>query len=113
MVPATLVGTMPSDQGSGRDDRERAKEARREANARRRAALEVDPRFQAMKQARKDQLRAAYAKAKERRKAIAAELKQQRRERRASERAERDAALMKLIHPATGGEKRGARWPHS
>jgi hypothetical protein len=52
---------MPFDRTGDRESRERAKQARREENARRRAALEADPRFQAMKKARQDQRHSANA----------------------------------------------------
>jgi len=81
--------------------RARMKEKRRTLAAQRRAQLAADPRVQAMKQALKERQRAAYAKAKERRKALAAEQKQRRRDRALSVLSERDAALRKLLHPAT------------
>jgi hypothetical protein len=92
---------MSFDRTSDAGPRERIKQERREEKAKHRAALAADPRVQAMKKALKERQRAAYAKAKERRKAIAAEQKQQLRERKATDRAKRDAALMKLVHLAT------------
>jgi len=85
--------------------REHSKQVFREKKAQRKATLEADPRYQAAKEARKERMRAAYAQLKERRRALATERKKQRKEKKAAERAERDAALMKLVRPAADRER--------
>ena len=88
--------------GSNSDTlRERLKDKRREWQANRKAALAKDPRVQVMRQMHKDRVRAAYEKAKIYRKGIAAKQKERRRERKADQRAEQDAALREKVHPAT------------
>jgi hypothetical protein len=74
--------------------RELMKEKSRVFQAERRAAIGADPRVRAIKSALKD-------KAKARRREIILERKQQRQARVAEERAQRDAALPKLVRPAT------------
>jgi len=96
---------MPFDKKRELEWRERLKKMRREKQAKRRAALAGDPRVKAMKLALKERLHAGYEREKERRKAIAAEQKRRRHERKTAARSERDAALKKLTHPATDDER--------
>jgi hypothetical protein len=81
--------------------RERARELRREAYRKAKAARDKDPTYLAMKQAAKEQRREAYRAAKERYKASVAEEKAraeaERSEKKAEERAAFDRALMTLV----------------
>jgi hypothetical protein len=81
--------------------RERLKEKRREWQAKRRVALANDPRVQAMKLVLKARQRAAYEKAKVRRRVFVAKLKASRRERKAEQPTQSDAALTPGLRPAT------------
>ncbi|HEX3595308.1 MAG TPA: hypothetical protein VHU80_09410 [Polyangiaceae bacterium] len=81
--------------------RERAKEIRREAYQKAKAARAKDPRYQAMKEAAKVQRREAYKAAKERHKAARAEEKTradiEREVQQTEKRAVFDRALMELV----------------
>ncbi len=92
---------MPFNKSRDLEWRERMKQKRREQQAQRRKARAADPRVQAMKQVIKERRRAAYEKAEARRKALAEAQKQSRRARKAEQRAERDAALLQQLRPAT------------
>ena len=94
--------------GASATQRERARELRREAYRRAKAARDDDPRYLAMKQAAKEQRRAAYRAAKERHAAALAEERArgeiERSGRAAEQRAAFDRALMQLV-------RRGAKPP--
>jgi hypothetical protein len=81
--------------------RERIAEQRRALVAARRAQLAADPRVQAMKRALKERRHAAYEQQKKWRKNRVQQQKQQQHERALDERAQRDAALAKMVRPAT------------
>jgi hypothetical protein len=87
--------------------RELARQHRKIAYQRAKAARAADPRYIAMKEAAKQRRREAYKQAKERRKLAAGKVKQeskvQKEEHRTEERATLDAELMKLLRFATKG----------
>lgn len=76
---------------------------RKQAYEREKARRAKDPTFIAMKEAAKEQRRAAYRRMKEQRKAAREDLKEKESAKRAEERALADAELMKLMRCATKG----------
>ncbi len=87
--------------GARASQRERARELRREAYRKAKAARDKDPAYLAMKQAVKEKRREAYRAAKERHKAALAEEKvraeAERNELVAAKREAFDRALMSLV----------------
>jgi hypothetical protein len=87
--------------------KERARLARREAYQKAKARRALDPKFQALKAAAKEQRRAEYQRQKERRRAAAVTQKQARKtaaeSERTAHRAHSDAELLKLVTWVTKG----------